>query len=91
MRLANLLVVGKELAVGLESGLVRVFNMALPYPSSTIVWRSISQGTSISSLNWNEYDSVASKEELVSGPATPNSNRDAKYSLISSFILAFWH
>lgn len=67
MRLANLFVVGKELAVGLESGLVRVFNMALPYPSSTIVWRSISQGISISSLNWNEYDSVASKEELVSG------------------------
>jgi hypothetical protein len=60
------LVAGKELAVGLESGLVRVFNMALPYPSSTIVWRSISQGISISSLNWNDFDSVASKEKLAS-------------------------
>ncbi|KAH8548317.1 anaphase-promoting complex, cyclosome, subunit 4-domain-containing protein [Umbelopsis sp. PMI_123] len=58
---------GKELAVGLESGLVRVFNMALPHPSSTIVWRTISQGISVSSLNWNEYDSFASKEELPFG------------------------
>jgi hypothetical protein len=47
---------GKELAVGLKSGLVRVFDMALPYPKSTVAWRSTSQGTAICSLNWNEYD-----------------------------------